>query len=31
MKKKKTVAKTNKQTDEKNQVNYDGKHRCKKK
>ena len=31
MKKKKTVAKTNKQRDEKNQVNCDGKHCCKKK
>ena len=30
-KKKKTVAKTNKQRDEKNQVNCDGKHCCKKK
>ena len=30
-KKKTTVAKTNKQRDEKNQVNCDGKHCCKKK
>ena len=30
-KKNKTVAKTNKQRDEKNQVNCDGKHCCKKK